>query len=140
VEVEVKTAASALGIDERPPLARGGLVRVLVVDRDPETRERVAAWCDDRLGAAVDAFGSAGEALNGSGGAGYDLCLLGQVLDGVDGVMLGAMIRALNPAARLVLMGDTFSAQLARRALEHGFQTVLAKPPSPAALDDLLDG
>jgi len=30
--------------------------------------------------------------------------------------------------------------RLARRAIEHGFQTLLAKPLSPGALDDLLDG
>ena len=43
--------------------------------------------------------------------------------------MLGAMIRAFNPAARLV-----------NRAAEHGFHAVVAKPLPPRAFDELLDG
>jgi AmiR/NasT family two-component response regulator len=53
--------------------------------------------------------------------------------------MPGAMIRALNPAARLILMTEAASARLAHRAVEHGVQAVLAKPVAPAALDGLLE-
>jgi DNA-binding NarL/FixJ family response regulator len=54
--------------------------------------------------------------------------------------MLGAMIRALNPGARLVLMSEAVNGPLVRQAIEHGFQGVLAKPCTTRDLASLVDG
>lgn len=136
----MKATVAPLEINDPPPLARRAIVRVLVVDRDPITRDEVTRWFGDDPRVDVEAFGSAEQALTQSSGSSFDLCLLDYALDGVDGVMLGAMIRALNPGARLVLMSEAVNGPLVRRAVEHGFQSVLAKPCSMHELAILIDG
>jgi len=135
----VKAAATALEICDLPLPSPCGLMRLLVVDPDRATREAVATWSGDHPWIDVDVFASAEEALTRSTGVCYDLCLLDYALDGVNGVMLGAMIRALNPAARLFLMSEAVNGRLERSAVEHGFQAVFAKPLQHRALDDLLN-
>jgi DNA-binding NtrC family response regulator len=115
-------------------------IRVLVVDDDPLVLESLRAWLEADPRVEVRSFASAEEALNASSGRSYDVCLLDYALGAVDGVMLGAMIRALNPAARLILMTGFRSSNLERQALEHGFTTVLAKPFAPRLLTPLLMG
>jgi CheY-like chemotaxis protein len=136
----MKVTAAPLAIDDPPPLARRASVRVLVVDGDPVTRDELVAWFGDDPRIDVEAFSSAEQALTQSSGSSFDLCLLDHDLDGVDGVMLGAMIRALNPGARLVLMSEAVHGPLVRRAIEHGFQSVVAKPCPSRELEDLLAG
>ena len=136
----MRAANTPLAIQDPPALGPTAPFRVLVVDRDPASRDAIFRRCDDDPGVAVEAFESAQQALTQSSGDSYDLCLLDYALDGVDGVMLGAMIRALNPGARLVLMSEAVSGPLVRQALEHGFQEVLAKPLPPHELDALLAG
>lgn len=136
----MKATAAPLAINDPPPLARRATVRVLVVDRDPATRDEVMAWLGGDPRVDVEAFGSAEQALTQSSGNSFDLCLLDYALDGVDGVMLGAMIRALNPGARLVLMSEAVNGPLVRQAVEHGFQSVLAKPCLMRELETLVDG
>ena len=135
---EMKATTTPLAIQDPPTMARRALVRVLVVDGDPVSRRTITSRCDGNPMVDVEAFGSAQEALTQSSGDSYDVCLLDYALDGVDGVMLGAMIRALNPGARLVLMSEAVSGPLVRKALEHGFQEVHAKPLPPRELDALL--
>lgn len=139
VEDTMKATAAPLTINNPPPPARRATARVLVVDRDSGTLDAIKTWFGGRSQVDLEAFGSAEEALTQSSGDSYDLCLLDYALDGVDGVMLGAMIRALNPGARLVLMSAAVNAPLIRQAIEHGFQTVLAKPLQFHELDRLLD-
>ncbi len=134
----MKATAVPLVITDPPIRARRAGARVLVVDGDRLTRESVQVHLEQDTRVDVEAFGSAEEALTQSSGDSYDLCLLDYVLDGVDGVMLGAMIRALNPGARLVLMSEVVSTPLVRQAVEHGFQTVLVKPVPTHDLDRLL--
>ncbi|HPA81877.1 MAG TPA: response regulator [Thermoanaerobaculales bacterium] len=138
MEAKVRPAAAALGIRGLPLPSPPGLMRLLLVDPDRSTREAVAAWSSDHPWIDVDVFASAQEALTRSTGVCYDLCLLDYALDGVDGVMLGAMIRTLNPAAQLVLMCEAVSGPLEHSAVEHGFQAVLAKPLGPPELDRVL--
>jgi CheY-like chemotaxis protein len=135
----MKVTAAPLAINNPPPPARRATVRVLVVDRDRDTVRAIETSVGGRSRVDVEAFESAEQALTQSSGDSYDLCLLDYALDGVDGVMLGAMIRALNPGARLALMSEAVSAPLIRQAVEHGFQTVLTKPLQQHELDRLLD-
>lgn len=134
----MKVAVTAPEICDLQLPSPSGFTRLLVVDPDRATREAVAAWTGDHPWIDVDVFASAEEALTRSTGVCYDLCLLDYALDGVNGVMLGAMIRALNPAARLFLMTEAVNGRLERSAVEHGFQAVFAKPLQRRALDDLL--
>lgn len=113
-------------------------VRVLVVDDDPLVLQSLKDWFEARPGVTACGFTSAEEAMASSAGAFYDVCLLDYRLEGLDGVMLGAMIRALNPAARLILMSGVVNPQIERQAIEHGFHTVLAKPFAPRRLEQLV--
>lgn len=113
-------------------------LRVLVVDDDELVLTALARWLEAHPGVEVRAFLSAEEALNASFGRSYDVCLLDYSLGGVDGVMLGAMIRALNPAAQLILMTGFPSRNLERAALEHGFACVLFKPVPTERLAELV--
>ncbi len=111
-----------------PPVMRGTSLRILVVDRDRESLGLMLAWLETENDVEVFAYTSAEEALNQSQGDSFDLCLLDYGLDGVNGVMLGAMVRALNPGARLFLMSKLQNPQVERQAVEHGFEAVIAKP------------
>jgi DNA-binding NtrC family response regulator len=112
----------------------------MVVDDDPLVLQALTAWfaADPRVD--MRGFASAEAAITCSEGRHYDFCLLDYRLEGLDGVMLGAMIRALNPAARLVLMTGALSPQVERQAIEHGFHSVIAKPFPPARLAALVLG
>ena len=113
-------------------------VRVLVVEDDLDLLEALRSWFDDRPGIEAFTFASAEEAVASDLPSGFDLCLLDYRLGGVDGVMLGAMIREIDPRTRLVLMSGVLTPRVERLALEHGFQTVVAKPVSLGALEQLL--
>ena len=56
------------------------------------------------------------------------------------GVVAGGRHARAGSADRQWMSQPGTVGRLARRAIEHGFQTLLAKPLSPGALDDLLDG
>ena len=113
-------------------------LRVMVVDDDELVLTALSRWLEAQPGVEVRAFPSAEDALNSSSGSSFDVCLLDYSLGGVDGVMLGAMIRALNPAARLILMTGFPSRNLERQALEHGFASVLFKPVPAERLLELV--
>lgn len=113
-------------------------VRILVVEDDPGVLDAVRTWLSDRDGVEVYAFGSAEEAVRRDLPAGFDACLLDYRLGGVDGLMLGAMIREIDPGARLVLMSGMLTPRIERLALEHGFHAVVHKPVSLGMLGELL--
>jgi hypothetical protein len=54
--------------------------------------------------------------------------------------MLGAMIRALNPGARLILMSGVLNPRIERHAFDNGFYSVIPKPFPPRDLTDLVYG
>ena len=110
-------------------------VRVLLVDDDPLVRETMVRWLSDRCGASVASYSSAEEAMSSHRPDGFDVCILDYRLDGADGVTLGAMLRQLNPDARLILLSGQLSANTRALAAEHGFGTIFEKPVS---LDKLL--
>jgi CheY-like chemotaxis protein len=113
-------------------------VRILVVEDDPDLLEAIRGWLETRPGIETYAFTSAEEAVASDLPSGFDLCLLDYRLGGVDGVMLGAMIREIDPRTRLVLMSGVLTPRVERLALEHGFQSVITKPVSLTALERLL--
>jgi DNA-binding NarL/FixJ family response regulator len=118
--------------------ADSGHIRVLVVDDDPLVLQSLRDWLEAHPQVEVFDFASAEEAITQSNGCGYDVCLLDYRLGGLNGVMLGAMIRALNPGARLILMSGVLNPNIERQALEHGFYCVLAKPFPPRKLSELI--
>jgi CheY-like chemotaxis protein len=134
----MKATAEGLVIDDRAGVIGGVRLRVLVVDRDRHQLDTVTSWCEKRSDIDVLGYASAEEALTQSSGDSYDLCLLDYSLDGVNGVMLGAMIRALNPGAQMVLMARSVNPTIKRQAVEHGFQRVVAKPIDPDVLRDII--
>jgi DNA-binding NtrC family response regulator len=103
-------------------------VRVLVVDEDPMQQRSVRRWLQFHPSVEVHGFSSPEEALTSSNGFQYDVCLIDQQLDGMSGIMLGAMIRALNPGVRLILMTAARHPATDRQAIEHGFYKVIGKP------------
>jgi DNA-binding NtrC family response regulator len=113
-------------------------IKVLVVDDDPLVLRSLQDWLDAQPSVDARGFASAEEAITHSEGCSYDVCLLDYRLEGLNGVMLGAMIRALNPAARLILMSGVLNPRIERQALEHGFYSVLAKPFPPRKLTELV--
>jgi CheY-like chemotaxis protein len=131
--------AAALEIENAPPVSGSDPRRILVVDGDPESRASVWSCIDGRPDMEIVGYATAEEALNAGSGRSYDLCLLHDRLSGFGGIMLGAMIRALNPAARMVLLTEAPDPQLEHRALEHGFEAVITKPIRPCDLSQLLD-
>ncbi len=133
------TSSAAAMSSERTNGAVERGIRVLVVDDDPLVLRSLQEWLGAHPRVEAHGFASAEEAITQSDGRCYDVCLLDYRLRGLDGVMLGAMIRALNPAARLILMTGVRSPQVERQALEHGFYSVLAKPFPPRTLEALLE-
>ncbi len=134
----MKASAAIFEIEEFPPAMRGQALRVLLVDRARGSLASAVSWIEEMPCVEVFAFSSAEEALTQSSGDSYDLCLLDYCLDGVNGVMLGAMIRALNPGARMLLMSEVLSPHVERQAVEHGFQAVIPKPITKEKLEQLL--
>ena len=119
------TAAVALeGPRVRPPAT----VKVLVVDGDPTQLRSVQRWLDSQPRVRACGFRSAEEALTHGARGEYDVCLIDEMLEGWSGVMLGAMIGALNPDARLILMSASRHPRIVRLAKEHGFHAVVDKP------------
>jgi DNA-binding NtrC family response regulator len=110
----------------------------MVVDDDPLVLQSLQDWFDADPRVDARAFSSAEEAMNQAEGCSFDVCLLDYRLEGLDGVMLGAMIRALNPGARLILMSGVLSPHIERQAIEHGFHSVIAKPFPPRKLSQLI--
>lgn len=131
------TASARLPVQISCPSA-GPRVRVLVVDDDPLVMESLRAFLDSHPDIEACGFTSAEEAISGGGGRSFDVCLLDFSLGKLNGVMLGAMIRAINPAARLILMSGALSPSIERQALGNGFDRILPKPFPPGRLTELL--
>jgi CheY-like chemotaxis protein len=108
--------------------------RVMLVDDDPAILEAVTEWLELRCGAEVAAFGSAEEAMVATQPGTFDVCVLDYQLGGTDGLTLGAMLRQINPAARLILLSGELSAAIEALAFEHGFGRVFTKPVAPEVL------
>ena len=119
----------AESIDTRGP-------RVLIVDDDVDLMEALAEWLEARCGARVTACASAEEAMVETSPGSFDVFLLDYRLTGADGVTLGAMLREINPDARLILLSGELSANVETLAMEHGFGRIFTKP---VAADSLID-
>jgi two-component system response regulator RegA len=107
---------------------------VLIVDDDLDLMKAMAEWLETRCGADVTSCASAEEAMVATTPGSFDVCVLDYRLNGADGVTLGAMLREINPDARLILISGEWSSTLESIALEHGFGCVFSKPIAPEAL------
>ena len=105
-----------------------------MVDDDLDLLEAMTDWLQLRCGAVVTAFSSAEEAMVATQPGSYDVCVLDYRLAGADGLTLGAMLREINPEARLILLSGQLSANIESLALEHGFGRVFEKPIAPETL------
>ena len=116
---------------------RLGGVRALIVDDDPDARLMTQRLLEG-MGAAVDAAGSADEALHCLARARYDVLVSDIGMPGADGYELIRRVRAgadtANRDVPAVALTAYARAQDRIRALQSGFQHHLAKPVEPAAL------
>ena len=110
--------------------------RVLIVDDDLDIRDLLTDWLERRCGAQVTACASAEEAMAATAPKSFDAFVLDYRLTGTDGVTLGAMLREINPDARLILLSGHLSSTIESLAFEHGFGQVFTKP---VPLDVLAD-
>lgn len=116
-----------------PPEADGRRIRVLVVDDEPNHRRCLT------LGLALEGF-TVGEApdaksaLEGLGGAPYDVAVVDVMMPGVNGIDLARRIRADFPRVRIVLMSayHLTDQYLARAKVE-----IAGFIPKPYRLDEL---
>lgn len=112
--------------------------RVLLVDDDLDILEALASWLKASCDAEVTAFGSAEEAMASISPGSFDVCVLDYCLAGTDGLTLGAMLREINPAARLILVSGELSGNLESLAREHGFGRIFTKPVPLETLRDAI--
>jgi len=91
-------------------------------------------WLQLRCGAVVTAYASAEEAMAAARPDSFDVCILDYRLTGANGLTLGAMLREINPEARLILLSGQLSTTIEALALEHGFGGVFEKPIAPETL------
>jgi len=108
--------------------------RVLMVDDDLALLEAMTEWLQLRCGAVVTAFASAEEVMVAARPDSFDVCILDYRLTGANGLTLGAMLREINPEARLILLSGQLSTTIEALALEHGFGRVFEKPIAPETL------
>ena len=108
--------------------------RVLMVDDDTALLDAMSEWLQTRCGAVVTAVASAEEAMASLQPDSFDVCILDYCLDGANGLTLGAMLREINPDARLILVSGGMTSTIESLAIEHGFGRVFSKPVSPEKL------
>jgi PAS domain S-box-containing protein len=107
--------------------------RLLVVDDNRPSRRILQAWAE-RHGMVCDAVEGAEQALSLiDGGARFPVAILDLMMPGIDGIELGRLMRARDPAIRQVLLS---SAGPYTGDLVHGepFDAVLTKPVRPDRL------
>ncbi len=112
---------------------------VVVVDHDPDVQTRVARTLTDH-GARVVATSSPDAALTLMAQWSPDLVLVSEALPGQGGLELARRIREDHPAAQVVLMASTESAELRASAGMAGALGLLIKPFKLEALFELLRG
>lgn len=108
--------------------------RVLMVDDDRALLDAMTDWLELQCGAEVTTCSSAEEAMVATRPDSFDVCVLDYRLAGANGLTLGAMLREINPEARLILLSGELSATIEALALEHGFGRVFEKPVAPESL------
>lgn len=108
--------------------------RVLMVDDDRALLEAMTVWLELRCGAEITTCSSAEEAMVATQPDSFDVFVLDYRLAGANGLTLGAMLREINPSARLILLSGELSTTIEDLALEHGFGRVFQKPVSPESL------
>ena len=111
---------------------------VLIVDDDLDLLEALSEWIEARCGATVTSCSSAEEAMVATIPQSFDVCVLDYRLAGADGLTLGAMLREINPDARLILLSGELSATIETLAIEHGFGQIFTKPVAPETLAEAI--
>jgi two-component system response regulator RegA len=105
-----------------------------MVDDDQALLDALADWLQTRCGAEVTALASAEEVMASTQPDSFDVCVLDYRLNGANGLTLGAMLREINPDARLILISGGITSTIETLAIELGFGRVFTKPVSPETL------
>lgn len=103
-------------------------VGILLVDDDPSVRETIAALLGG-VGWRTVGVGSGQEAIAlYEAGCRYDLVLLDLLMPGLSGAETFRALRAIDPAARVVVVSGSRPADSLRRMMAEGALGFLAKP------------
>ncbi len=113
------------------------MLKVLLVEDEPLVRDMVRAFLL-RAGYAVDAVGSAEEAMAMWAESGLDLLLTDVMLPGRTGVELAERLRAERPDLKVIYMSGNVSDPAARQSVVLPGTRFLAKPFSRSTLLDVI--
>jgi CheY-like chemotaxis protein len=125
--------APARSPDEAPTRPSPAAGRVLVVDDDAEIRASVADLLRD-AGYLVQEAADGAAAIRAVVTTAPDLVLLDIEMPGLSGVEALRTIRAVAPAARVVMLTGNSDSELARSALAFGAFDYIPKPFEPSHL------
>jgi CheY-like chemotaxis protein len=116
-----------------PPKGKDGCYRVLVLDDDPALRVLFGAMLD-RIGCRSEICSSSVQAIElyrsgGKNAATFDCALIDLNIDEpVDGIIVGRVLRKINPRVRLVLVSGSINPRHLKTLKSQGFDAVLPKP------------
>jgi CheY-like chemotaxis protein len=112
--------------------------RILLVDDEPGLL-RIFHTALRIYGYEVAGCTSASEALERLAQGGFDLVLSDVNMPKCGGIELLQMIRKLHPSLPVIVMTGRPSADVERRAVEHGASSYLVKPIMPANLRSAIE-
>lgn len=116
----------------------GDVKRILLVDDEP-TLLRIFHTALKIYGYEVSGCTSAAEALEKLGQQTYDLVISDVNMPKCGGLELLQMIKKLHPAIPVIVMTGRPSAEVERKAKEHGAFRFLVKPIMPANLRSAIE-
>jgi CheY-like chemotaxis protein len=120
-----------------------GTERLLVMDDDEALRELSKAVLST-LGYEVETAGDGAEAVDlyaktKAAGAGFDAVLLDlTVTGGIGGLETAAMLKQLDPSARLIVSSGYSDAPVMSRFADYGFDAVILKPWTVREMSEVL--
>ncbi len=120
-------AETARRVEDTPGRGEEPRLRVVIATADDAWRPVVEAWMLERVDLQVVKVRSVMELLDLEDLDRLDLAVLDHHLPGIDGLVAGAMLREINPGARLVLATGEPSHGLRQLAEEIGFWDVMEK-------------
>lgn len=121
-----------------PPLASTPPRRVAIVDDDVRIRTLLRLELED-LGAEVQCFSSAEEALIGMSSDGIDMVLMDVGLPEMDGITCLRRLRRNGVTARVILMSGHWDPGDDEEIRSAGADGYVIKTGLPALLDDLMN-
>jgi DNA-binding response OmpR family regulator len=138
---EIRTSLCRAGIDPsgaaRPAVTASAPRRILVVDDEPDVREVLAEYLEQR-GFEVLRVGSGEEALEDVRRSRPDTVLLDIAMPGLSGVETLREIRAASADTRVIMVSGIDDVETARRTLALGAADYVPKPVDFGYLDSVL--